>query len=103
MKLPEGLRCYNAGKITGLSYLGALAKFRKFDELIMLKTGMNPVNPMIHGLKPKYPWLVHMVYDLHLMLRCDAVFFQPDWIESRGAKIEFQVAKLIGKDIYFYD
>ena len=103
MNLPEGIRCYNAGKITGLSYLGALAKFRKFDEPIMLKTGMNPVNPMVHGLKPKDPWLIHMVYDLHLMLRCDAVFVQPDWIESRGAKIEFKVAKLIGKDIYFYD
>lgn len=42
IKLPEGRRCYNAGKISGLNYLGALAKFRKFDEQIYSETGMHP-------------------------------------------------------------
>lgn len=55
IKLPEGRRCYNAGKISGLNYLGALAKFRKFDEQIYSETGMHPVNPMVHGLKPCRP------------------------------------------------
>ena len=102
IKLPEGRRCYNAGKISGLNYLGALAKFRKFDEQIYIETGLHPVNPMVHGLKPCRPWWMHMLYDLHLMLRCDAVFFQPDWVESRGAKIEHFVAELFGMEIYHY-
>lgn len=102
IKLPEGKRCYNAGKISGLNYLGVLAKFRKYDEQIYGETGMHHVNPMVHGLKPSRPWWMHMVYDLHLMLRCDAVFFHPDWVESRGSRIEHFVAELFGMDIYHY-
>lgn len=103
MSLPTtGPRCYNAGKISGLSYLGALNKFQKFDKVIRERTGMTPVNPMIHGLNPSSPWWRHMLYDLGLMVRCDMVFFQPDWVESRGAKIEHAVARLLGKTILYH-
>lgn len=101
MKLPERLRCYNAGKISGLSYLGALAKFNKYDQVIYDSIGMQPVNPMIYGLNPCRPWLFHIIYDLFLMFRCDAVLFQPDWVDSRGARIENFVAKLFLKEIYY--
>ena len=57
MKLPEGKKCYNAGKISGLSILGASAKFAKFDKFIATEMGMIPINPMQHGLSWNQPWL----------------------------------------------
>lgn len=100
MSLPEGKKCYNAGKISGLNVLEALAKFRQYDELIYQSSGMLPVNPMIYGLKWSRPWWMHMIFDLILMLRCDAVFFQPDWKESKGARIEHWVAEKLGMEIF---
>lgn len=102
MKLPEGKKCYNAGKISGLSILGASAKFAKFDKFIATEMEMIPINPMLYGLNWNQPWLFHIIYDLTLMLRCDAVLFQPDWVESRGARIEHFFAKMFMKEMYFF-
>ena len=102
IKLSEGKKCYNAGKISGLSILGASAKFAKFDKFIATEMEMIPINPMQHGLSWNQPWLFHIVYDLTLMLRCDAVLFQPDWVESRGARIEHFFAKMFMKEMYFF-
>ena len=102
MKLPEGKKCYNAGKISGLSILGASAKFGKFVKFIPSEMDMIPINPMQHGLSWNQPWLFHIIYDLTLMLRCDAVLFQPDWVESRGARIEHFFAKMFMKEMYFF-
>ena len=102
MKLPEGKKCYNAGKISGLSILGASAKFAKFDKFIATEMEMIPINPMSHGLNWNKPWLFHIIYDLTLMLRCDAVLFQPDWVESRGVRIEHFFAKMFMKEMYFF-
>ena len=102
MKLPEGKKSYNAGKISGLSILGASAKFAKFDKFIATEMDMIPINPMQHGRSWNKPGLFHIIYDLTLMLRCDAVLFQPDWVESRGARIEHFFAKLFMKEMYFF-
>ena len=102
MKLPEGKKCYNAVKISGLSILGASAKFAKFDMFIATEMDMIPIIPMQHGLSWNQPWLFHIIYDLTLMLRCDAVLFQPDWVESRGARIEHFFAKMFMKEMYFF-
>ena len=93
-------KCYNAGKISGLSYLSAYNKFEKHDKLIENQLGMRPVNPMIDGLPANWPWICHMVFDVCLLIGCSAVLFQCDFKESRGARIEHFFAKLFGKDIY---
>lgn len=33
------------------------------------------------------------------LLRCDAILLQPDWIDSKGAKIELSIAILTNKKI----
>ena len=102
MKLSEEKKCYNAGKISGLSTLTAYAKFKDYDKLIQEEIGMSPVNPMIHGLNWDRPWLMHMIYNLWMLLRCDAVFFQPNYQESRGARIEYAVSHFFGKRIFIH-
>ncbi len=99
-KLPCHPRCYNAGKISGLPYIKAYTKFGKADRWIEARCCMNAVNPMIHGLKPSRPWWMHLIYDLWLLSRCQAVALQQDWMESRGARIEYRVARFLRKDIF---
>jgi hypothetical protein len=98
-KLPDHPRCYNAGKISGMSYLQAYNKFLQADRHIV-RLGYNPVNPMICGLRASRPWWMHLVYDLFLLARCEFVAFQKDWLDSRGAKIEHCVARFLRKKIY---
>ena len=92
-------KCYNAGKISGLPYLEAFQKFARTDRIIRENLGYEPVNPMVQGIKADNPWWMHMVYDLWLMARCQAVYFQPDWTQSRGATIEMKVARFLRKEI----
>lgn len=92
------VKCYNAGKISGLSFLKAWNKFDKYDKLIQ-EMGMIPVNPMKDGLKVSRPWWMHMLYDLSLLVRSQCVVFHPDWEKSKGAIIEFKVAKFLRKKI----
>ena len=100
-KINKKNKCYNSGKISGLSYLTAYNNFLLADHEIFLR-GYESVNPMKEcWLKPSAPWLCHMVVDIFQMLRCKAVFFQRNWAESRGARIEFQIALALGKELIY--
>lgn len=100
MKGKERIRkCYNSGKISGLPYLTAYNNFSTADKEIR-SMGFDPVNPMgERWLKPSAPWAAHMAVDLWKMLWCDAVYFQRNWEDSRGARIEFYVAMTLGKEM----
>ena len=63
------------------------------------EAGYRSVNPMYSCVPTRAPWIVHIAWDIYTLLRCDAVFFQKDWKQSRGARIEYRVAKLAGKEI----
>ena len=84
--------CYNSGKITGNA--DAYKAFLRADFDIIDK-GFNPINPIKCGLPKSFPWLLHMVVDiLILVFTCRYAYFQSNWKESRGARIEHFVCKL---------
>ena len=89
--------CYNSGKISGLE--SAHKNFKKADfEIIDL--GYNPINPMVHGLESiglsHAPWIIHIIVDiLILVLFCRIAYFQSNWRESKGARIEHRICKLL--------
>lgn len=101
IELPSKPRCYNSGKISGMSYLAAMAKFREADQLIETRFCMSPVNPMLYGLQANRPYWMHMIYDIYLLCCCDAIFLQADWAESRGARLERRVAILLRKKLIY--
>ena len=90
-------KCYNSGKISGLPYLTAYNNFLAADKMIEAK-GLDPVNPMKERwLRPSAPWILHMIVDVWKMLWCSTVYFQKNWQDSRGAKIEFYIALNLNK------
>lgn len=42
-----------------------------------------------------------MQADIHALVDCDAIILMPGWEHSRGAMIEFELAKALGHEIYF--
>ena len=96
-------RCYNSGKISGLPYLVAYNNFLAADRKIA-GLGFEPVNPMREKwLAPSAPWILHMIVDVWKMLWCDSVYFQKNWADSRGARIEFQIALALNKGLIYQE
>lgn len=94
-------KCYNSGKITGLPDLVAYNNFLAADKEIE-SLGYIPVNPLAERwLSPKAPWLLHMIVDVWHMLWCRAVYFQKNWEDSRGARVEFQLALMLDKELIY--
>lgn len=100
--MDKNRKCYNSGKIGGLSYLEAYNNFKKAD-LEILSMGFTPINPIILGLKSSRPYWMHMVWDILLLSRCKHIYLQQNWKSSRRAKIEFRVAKFLGIQIWFQE
>lgn len=96
----ETVYCYNAGKIGGMSYICAHNNFKQADSEI-LNLGLEPVNPLYNGLQASDPWVIHMIIDLCLLTCCHVVYFQRNWRDSRGARIEHKVAKFLRKIIIY--
>lgn len=88
-------KVYISGQITGLSTSEVTAKFKAAeDELI--KHHFTPVNPLtVSPYHPSKTWDDYMVDDILAMLECDAIYPLENWKESRGAKVEILLFKLI--------
>lgn len=92
---------YISGKITGDK--DYYAKFHAAEDYLQLELGWNYwyiVNPVEH-CQPDWPWWRCMVQDLRLLRKCRTVAMLPDWVESRGARIEHSVARWMGKEIIY--
>lgn len=58
---------------------------------------VNPAAFPIEGL----PWLRCMAYCLRRLRKCDYIYMLPDWEESRGARLEHQMAKWLNIKIIY--
>ncbi len=96
------MKLYIAGKISGLEYGLAYAKFA--DAAIFLRSiGHEPVNPMeVNGLDGggnEHPWSEYMRRDIPVLLSCDGIFLLPCWVDSKGARLEKHIADELGMTI----
>jgi len=93
-------RCYNSGKITGLPDLDYILNFMDADDEIK-ELGYNPINPLTHVMSADVPWWLHMTVDILLLLTCRTAYFQENWKDSRGARIEHNIAKFFRMKIIY--
>jgi len=88
-------KIYIAGKVTGL--VDYKARFEA--ESRRLRTlGYRPVNPT-EIIDEGEPWESAMKTALRAMLECDGVSLLPDWMNSRGARMEYWLATELGMDV----
>jgi hypothetical protein len=95
------MKVYISGKITGYDIKFAESKFNESEEFLRLK-GFIPVNPFkLSETHPDKSWEDYMIDDIRGLFACDAIYLHPDWGQSRGARIEYQIAKELNLKVMF--
>lgn len=94
------MKIYISGKITGLPLKETRERFADAQSLLD-GIGFEAVNPMKKSLPANATWEQHMVKDIELLFKCDAIYMMDNWIDSKGALIEYDIAKRLGLDIWF--
>jgi len=92
---------YISGKITGLDYQQAFANFERAEKFL-IEQGFEPVNPMKKVSEQEgKTWKEYMLEDIAMLWDCDAIYLLSNWTDSRGAKIEYVIARQLELKIVF--
>lgn len=86
------MKIYISGKISGETPESVSEKFNRAVAEVAAY-GAEPVNPLDNGLHESEHWNKHMVADIAMLLECDGIYMLTDWEDSRGARIEYNIAK----------
>lgn len=88
------MKIYISGPITGYVPEERRETFQRAASRLA-QAGYHPIDPM--NETPEQPnWAAYMRADIALLLQCDAVALLPGWDESRGSRIEAQLAIDLG-------
>lgn len=90
-------KVYIVGKVTGEPLQECRKKFAQI-ELRLKEMGMIPINPM-NFVSADTDWNTAMKICIGQLLTCDFIYLLPDWKQSRGARIERILAKLLQIEI----
>ena len=94
-------KIYISGQITGLAPVDALdnfdiAAYQCVEMFLLFRKHI--VNPL--DLKPFLGikcWLCYIITDVYYLRKCTHIAMQKNWINSKGAVIEYFIAKFILK------
>ena len=92
------MRIYIAGKITGDKHYKR--KFRKYEKKLT-RLGHSVMSPAWIKASPEFSWEDYMAVSRAMQEVCEATFFLPDWMDSKGAKEEFLHADRIEHKKYY--
>ena len=96
---PMKTKIFISGKISGLHYYYAYHKFATAEKHLE-RMGYKVVNPMCL-CKRDWSWARCMILCLLHLLHCQSIYMLENWEYSRGAKIEYRIARLLNKKIIF--
>lgn len=91
-------KIFISGRVSGIKYKTAKYNFLRAEKYWSRK-GYQVVNPT-KLCNENWSWIRCMIVCLWNLAKCRYVYFMPNYTYSRGAKIEFKVAKLLNKIIY---
>ena len=92
-------KIYISGKISGMEER-AKELFRA-AEIKLIQNGYAPVNPMSLPHNHDKEWSSFMKEDITALMDCDSIYLLTNWHESKGAKIEFDLAIELGLNLLF--
>jgi DNA-binding transcriptional regulator YdaS (Cro superfamily) len=90
-------RIYIAGPMTGYPELNHPAFHAEAARL--RAAGLNVVCPAEVTLDGNPTWFDYMRADLRLMMQCSTICLLPGWRRSKGARIEWFIAKCLGFEV----
>ncbi len=93
MKDKKRYKIYLSGKITGLKYEDAQKLFEDAEH--DMNKYYDVVNPMKLRHDHDQTWESYMREDLTAMLQCQFICMLPNWADSKGAKIEKDLAETL--------
>jgi len=97
-------KIYLAGRVTGLPEKEVEAKFANKTKQLT-EQGHSVYNPVgqlwAAGLKHE-PWDVLMKAAIPMMLQCDELHLLPCWKESKGARLERDIAHRLDMPIIYH-
>ena len=103
------MKIYISGKISGLPIGIAKAKFKWHAGFLEIK-GYEPVNPFdgepifekpLSSYTKDEIWAIFMATDIKELFACEAIYMLKDWGQSKGARVEYAIAKEIGLKIFY--
>ena len=95
------MKIYISGSISGRPQSAAKLHFAFASEDIK-KMGHEHVNPIeISPFDESKTWKDYMIDDIKQLLYCDAIYMLRGWEMSKGANIEYFIAKELGLKIMF--
>lgn len=91
----KGLKiAYLSGKVTGLDAVEVKTKFA--DDAKALRNKEHFVFNPVEWIEPTCDWQMAMRLCLAVLPLCEVMYKQPDWVDSKGAWWENEVAKRLG-------
>ena len=98
MKIYRNNKIYIAGKISGLDVQEYLQNFNNAE--FVLQSRYKVINPAKLGRTDK-SWWWNMRMCIRLLLPCRSIYMLKNWENSKGAKIEYRIARLTFKKIMY--
>lgn len=96
----NGKRIYISGAIAHHDIAERMRAFLRAAEYIKGQGG-TPVNPFDNGVPVNADWREHMRADIHVLTDCDGILMLRGWEQSKGAKLEFDVATSCGLEVWY--
>lgn len=93
------MKIYISGPITGQDYRETLALFSEAEKHIA-EAGHEPVNPLRNGLPTGASYEEHLLADFKMLLGSDAILLLFGWRQSKGCRMENNIAMNMGKVIF---
>lgn len=93
-------KIYISGKISGLGEVHVQALFG-YAETQLINKGYDVVNPINLRHDHDRSWLSYMREDIKALMNCDAIYMLTNWKDSKGAKIEHDLAQSLGLQILY--
>ena len=98
----EKMKIYISGKISDLDRGKTIAKFQNAKKRLNVLGYYHISNPMeFCKYKDDKMWENYIVECVAELITCDAIFMLSDWAQSRGARIEYAIAKELEFTIKF--
>lgn len=96
--------CYISGPVTGIEEFNRPTFM--LAQRMLLSAGCSVFNPShidwpIDPLEGEALWQYFMHYCVQALPLCDSLLMLPDWQNSKGAKEEHRIAKMLGLTIYY--